>query len=381
MHYAASFPSSSSSNYGIIHRQGNLVVNGFERLIQKCNTPSDSEYDQILGQISNSRTLPINMEKDLFNHLHSRLLPLLEQQITYLSSLLDPTELKSQPHSDGIEDELPDKIYDQHFKEHKEFRKDGVYRSIESTFAEVSSCFESSYQLIELLELSTARGTKLRFKVPQGRKYVIDQTTYSCREIKHTIRWLEGSKLDLVQYQWPDQITDLDGFLTDLLSLINPPTNPTDRDIQLSQLGRMPAQPLSIQARILCAWSSSHNLTKLKDSMGWIHYELGELLTLLKKYDDENENEGEDEDEDEDQVDQANVTSQDSKRVTASLKTCLQGYLLTVVLYFVLLIPQNINDHPYNQDYIRDWFTTWNNHFSIAICTLEGDAQSFDDHH
>ncbi|KAH9441502.1 hypothetical protein Pst134EA_032953 [Puccinia striiformis f. sp. tritici] len=160
----------------------------------------------------------------------------------------------------------------------------------------------------------------------------------------------------------------------------------------------MPAQPLSIQARILCAWSvpiiklsrlffrtlsrpsinskqlptftqkSSHNLTKLKDSMGWIHYEL-------------DENKGEDEDEDEDQVDQANVTSQDSKRVTASLKTCLQGYLLTVVLYFVLLIPQNINDHPYNQDYIRDWFTTWNNHFSIAICTLEGDAQSFDDHH
>ncbi|KAI7941916.1 hypothetical protein MJO28_011943 [Puccinia striiformis f. sp. tritici] len=351
----------------LIKGQGNLVVNGFERLIQKCNTPSDSEYDQILGQISNSRTLPINMEKDLFNHLHSRLLPLLEQQITYLSSLLDPTELKSQPRQMlGLILEIQPELGRTLDQIQMELKTNCLIRSTISISKNTKNLEKMVYTGPSNLPLQ--KGTKLRFKVPQGRKYVIDQTTYSCREIKHTIRWLEGSKLDLVQYQWPDQITDLDGFLTDLLSLINPPTNPTDRDIQLSQLGRMPAQPLSIQARILCAWS----VPIIK---------LSELLTLLKKYDDENENEGEDEDEDEDQVDQANVTSQDSKRVTASLKTCLQGYLLTVVLYFVLLIPQNINDHPYNQDYIRDWFTTWNNHFSIAICTLEGDAQSFDDHH
>ncbi|KAH9455759.1 hypothetical protein Pst134EA_023210 [Puccinia striiformis f. sp. tritici] len=253
------------------------------------------------------------MEKDLFNHLHSQLLPLLEQQITYLSSLLDPTELKSQP------------------------------RQMLGLILEIQPELGRTLDQIQM-ELKT-----------------------NCL-IRSTISISKNTKnLEKMVYTGPSNLP-LQKSAVVLSRHIN-------------SLNYWNSRRQGVPSSGSKCLRSSHNLTKLKDSMGWIHYELGELLTLLKKYDDENENKGEDEDEDEDQVDQANVTSQDSKRVTASLKTCLQGYLLTVVLYFVLLIPQNINDHPYNQDYIRDWFTTWNNHFSIAICTLEGDAQSFDDHH
>ncbi|KAH9441501.1 hypothetical protein Pst134EA_032952 [Puccinia striiformis f. sp. tritici] len=173
------------------------------------------------------------MEKDLFNHLHSQLLPLLEQQITYLSSLLDPTELKSQPRQMlGLILEIQPELGRTLDQIQMELKTNCLIRSTISISKNTKNLEKMVYTGPSNLPLqksavvlsrhinslnywnSTARGTKLRFKVPQGRKYVIDQTTYSCREIKHTIRWLEGSKLDLVQYQWPDQITDLDGFLT-----------------------------------------------------------------------------------------------------------------------------------------------------------------------
>ncbi|KAI9601797.1 hypothetical protein KEM48_001083 [Puccinia striiformis f. sp. tritici PST-130] len=88
---------SSSSKMERYQEQADLVVDGFKGLLSRYDPYSDSLNDRRRTRVhrENADISRPELEKVIFNRLHSSLVPLLGQQIADLSRSLDPTHFQN----------------------------------------------------------------------------------------------------------------------------------------------------------------------------------------------------------------------------------------------------------------------------------------------
>ncbi|KAI9617707.1 hypothetical protein H4Q26_013013 [Puccinia striiformis f. sp. tritici PST-130] len=225
------------------HRpQGDLVTQGFDNLISKCCETEDGTRPYPASARETFPTDPVNLKKALIAQLQTSLLPFLRQQLTSLSKLLEPSELKAKPGPqlatileiqstlEPTIDQLnfaldtlcpealqsiPIRSDDQHEEEAKIFRLHGLEQSLkEPLFEHLISFFETSCRLIQQLGLSTETGNHSDYIA--GTRACLDlwATSY-LHDIDTAIKWLSGSELELIQHLWADELDDIERVLLD----------------------------------------------------------------------------------------------------------------------------------------------------------------------
>ncbi|POW21203.1 hypothetical protein PSHT_02660 [Puccinia striiformis] len=188
------------------------------------------------------------LNKDLRNRVHSNLFPILRHQIIIASRALDPINLSGEPLStlqsilmiqsqlDHTLNQFPSALQrigrvmstlrsgrtnDQYLKEFKYFRGGGLFYLYTSrVIKELVKLFKQSYRLIRQMGLSFERNHDPT-RIDATRQLILEHTSSACKEIDSAIEWLEGSEFDLVQWDWPSEICNINEQLEDLMYLIN----------------------------------------------------------------------------------------------------------------------------------------------------------------
>ncbi|KAH9452637.1 hypothetical protein Pst134EB_016591 [Puccinia striiformis f. sp. tritici] len=110
---------------------------------------------------------------------------------------------------------------DQYLKEFKYFRGGGLFYLYTSrVIKELVKLFKQSYRLIRQMGLSFERNHDPT-RIDATRQLILEHTSSACKEIDSAIEWLEGSEFDLVQWDWPSEICNINEQLEDLMYLIN----------------------------------------------------------------------------------------------------------------------------------------------------------------
>ncbi|KAH9448190.1 hypothetical protein Pst134EB_022174 [Puccinia striiformis f. sp. tritici] len=232
-----------------IQQQGDLVRQGFERLLEKCTTEDGTRAHSRYRNGKAVSTDPVEIKKALLLKLEASLLPLLRQHLTALSDSLELSGLRNQPGprlklilniqlalehtSDQIKsalytlcperlDSVPYLTNDAHDEGAKLFRLCGLDELLtESVFNDMNGVLRDCSRLILQLGLSTEI-----WKYPdwtdttRGR---LERCTIGCQNgIDETIRWLSGYELDLVRQRWPDDNNSIGGSIADFCLWTNP---------------------------------------------------------------------------------------------------------------------------------------------------------------
>ncbi|KAH9456322.1 hypothetical protein Pst134EB_012526 [Puccinia striiformis f. sp. tritici] len=392
-----------------MQQQGDLVVKGFKSLISKY----DPNGDKNLYPRPVSKTLLISgveFKRELMNQLRSHLLPMLEQQITSLSVLLHHSHLDKEPiltfqrildiqtELDQTLNSIQSAIYtlcpepepylsgrinDQHLKEFKCFRLDGIYYIIKANVMdEVIVMFRRSSNLIHQLGFTT-RYHASRTSLTTARRSVTKYTAASCTEINSTIRWLQGTELDLVQFDWPSEIRSIDDPLEQLSRLTDPTgrlneTNVEPGNVELMKQVTALARsilPIAKLSRIflnkvsrrgmndkrfpLFTGMRSDQLHSLSELAEEVPVDIEKFLPAMR---------------DAGRVHRS-VTQADLTGIAEDLHKRFESALFLISFYLVPLI-QDVDDFP-AQKYYKTWLATWYDQFSLAVQNLEDACKSF----
>ncbi|POW14964.1 hypothetical protein PSTT_02472 [Puccinia striiformis] len=221
-----------------------------QRPSQQYDPYSDSLNDRRRTRVhrENADISRPELEKVIFNRLHSSLVPLLGQQIADLSRSLDPThfqnysvfafqlilEVQSKLHQtlNQIESAIETicahrktnrsrRVNDQNLQHFKLFRLDGLCKNYtEGLMPEVVDFFKESRRLINILKIPK-KVTESRKDLKSARQCIINRTSSIMVRINTHIEWYNGPEFDLVQLEWPKETHRIDDSLGELLSLIN----------------------------------------------------------------------------------------------------------------------------------------------------------------
>ncbi|KAI7960446.1 hypothetical protein MJO29_005514 [Puccinia striiformis f. sp. tritici] len=389
-------PRSDSSDIEIIRQQGDLVIDEFQNLIAEHNSG---------GYRRHMQKSQIERKKELLNQLHANFLPELAQQITTLSLTLDPIHLREQtiftleqilmiqsylhqslvniesaigtlcpspdiflPGRYGDGDQKYKRINDQQHREFKAFRTNRLLDMVTSNLRQgIIPLFESSYSLIQRKEFSTET-TRDPPHIDVIRESILGYSSSSCKEIESTIRWLEGSEFQLVQWDWPNEICRMNEQMGQLLSIINRiPSNEGNREdedethiesdivlarstvpiFKLCRLFFNKLSKLNMDKRWFPLFSEmrTDQLDRLYNLAGGVRLELGGFIKSLpyahRFHDHRNL---------EDVIDIAQL---------------FEPCLFLIFQYFVPFLPET-NCHP-AQDNLRAWLETWYDQLDLAV--------------
>ncbi|POW15098.1 hypothetical protein PSTT_02399 [Puccinia striiformis] len=331
------------------HRsQGDLVRQGFSRLATKCDIRTDGRADSDVA-LAKSFSLdpvifkkalslnPAHFQKDFLTRLESSLLPLLRSLLESFSLQLDPSRLMDQP---GPELKW---------------------------ILELQSLLETSSELIWQLGLSTETCDQPD-DMPDTQNRLFQNISKSEDSIYWTFRWLEGSELELVIQDWPNQFSEIDAFLHKMALGANPWID-VEQDEQSSDEDRwiatnQPSSDLNSQiARSLIpvlklmrlfykksyAWAMNQEVylftTMSSDQLESIAQSASYCITVLIDFNlffDPDPNEF------------------SSVSYTETLKT-IQSNLDTVVPLIVLhFVPTEFLPHDNFKEWLVDWYTAFN---------------------
>ncbi|POW22958.1 hypothetical protein PSHT_00756 [Puccinia striiformis] len=367
-------PRSDSSDIEIIRQQADLVIDEFQNLIAEHNSGGYRRHMQKKSQIER--------KKELLNQLHANFLPELAQQITTLSLTLDPIHLREQtiftleqilmiqsylhqslvniesaigtlcpspdiflPGRYGDGDQKYKRINDQQHREFKAFRTNRLFD-------------------MELLNRDHSRPPH----IDVIRESILGYSSSSCKEIESTIRWLEGSEFELVQWDWPNEICRMNEQMGQLLSIINRiPSNEGNREdedethiesdivlarstvpiFKLCRLFFNKLSKLNMDKRWFPLFSEmrTDQLDRLYNLAGGVRLELGGFIKSLpyahRFHDHRNL---------EDVIDIAQL---------------FEPCLFLIFHYFVPFLPET-NSHP-AQSNLRAWLETWYDQLDLAV--------------
>ncbi|KAI7952722.1 hypothetical protein MJO29_008353 [Puccinia striiformis f. sp. tritici] len=191
-------------------------------------------YPSIMEDRQDPSIEAAELNKDLRNRVHSNLFPILRHQIIIASRALDPINLSGEPLStlqsilmiqsqlDHTLNQFPSALQrigrvmstlrsgrtnDQYLKEFKYFRGGGLFYLYTSrVIKELVKLFKQSYRLIRQMGLSFERNHDPT-RIDATRQLILEHTSSACKEIDSAIEWLEGSEFDLVQWDWPSEIS------------------------------------------------------------------------------------------------------------------------------------------------------------------------------
>ncbi|KAH9462081.1 hypothetical protein Pst134EB_006000 [Puccinia striiformis f. sp. tritici] len=388
------------------HRsQGDLVRQGFSRLATKCDIRTDGRADSDVA-LAKSFSLdpvifkkalslnPAHFQKDFLTRLESSLLPLLRSLLESFSLQLDPSRLMDQPGPELkwilelqslLEVTLeqikfmlyiicPKKVTfilkqtdDQHDEEVKIFRLSGLDSQLMVMFNDFRCIFQTSSELIWQLGLSTETCDQPD-DMPDTQNRLFQNISKSEDSIYWTFRWLEGSELELVIQDWPNQFSEIDAFLHKMALGANPWID-VEQDEQSSDEDRwiatnQPSSDLNSQiARSLIpvlklmrlfykksyAWAMNQEVylftTMSSDQLESIAQSASYCITVLIDFNlffDPDPNEF------------------SSVSYTETLKT-IQSNLDTVVPLIVLhFVPTEFLPHDNFKEWLVDWYTAFN---------------------
>ncbi|POW21865.1 hypothetical protein PSHT_01869 [Puccinia striiformis] len=206
------------------HReQGELVFQGFKQLASKCMIPNDRRPSQSTGEMVNVERVGPTEAKIYLTQLQSNLLPLLHQQLTSLSGLLDHSDLQGD-HPDStlrsilviqmeIEDSLdqikgalyilcpekPDEVVpnqtdDQHDEHIKLFRLHGLNKLFTfQLFNNLRLRFWGSRRLIEQLGLAREE-CHYPIDILSSRRILSGYSDLIESTLRKAINWINGSE-------------------------------------------------------------------------------------------------------------------------------------------------------------------------------------------
>ncbi|KAH9447248.1 hypothetical protein Pst134EA_029281 [Puccinia striiformis f. sp. tritici] len=282
---------------------------------------------------------------------------------------------------------LPDRTNDQHLKDFKEFRVDGLHNSfINNLMKEIIVMFQLSYRLLQQLKLST-KEYKYRTHVTGTRKLIFKHGLSSCFVIRSIIDWIEKSEFDMIRTCWPEQTHLIDSRLDQLLRIINrkpdsseghtenavtPSKQVTDLTksiVPIVKLSRLFLKKLSaggINQKLLPMYTGmrSDQVDSLFFLAEAIRLSIEKLISILMTAD---------------TVYGVYHYCSELKRIASMLEERFHSSLFLLSFHLFPAIIQHQDAFP-NQDYLKTWFTTWVDQFSWAIQNLEVACQYYQDH-
>ncbi|KAH9453129.1 hypothetical protein MJO28_007922 [Puccinia striiformis f. sp. tritici] len=366
----------------LLKEQAGLVIKHFKSLdevdfFQSDTTPTVTSTDLSIERLRSRKP-------DLFNEVQSTLLPLLEQQIASISKALKvPKKVRKDPGpvlnllleilpkleqtldqtvraiNDIIPGQvpLPNQTHDQHFRELKCFRLNGLSNSFRWDLrSSMSPFFSECKQVIEKLQspineldeghLLSFLGINLRYSFGK------------------TIKWVKGSELKLISDSWENALRTINDAL-EMLSVVVY----TYTENGFSQAVSTVAKPLILITRLsqlffkkllgqgmrktqvpFCTEMSSQQLDLLHKSVGHISRSISEMAYILNGT----------------QVveEQPIDISEDLMKEIDLLLPHFQICLFLADLYIIPILPDiNVSS---SQIYFKTWFVAWNTMFSQA---------------
>ncbi|KNE90367.1 hypothetical protein PSTG_16190 [Puccinia striiformis f. sp. tritici PST-78] len=369
-------------------RQGHSVIKAFKSLISK--------YDPSGPQDPYGKRLelhPLEQFEEKEGHLHQlhfESLPLLEDKIASLMQSLDPTRLRKEPVlalklisdiQSGLDQTLesiqsaidiicpkpqatlPDRTNDQHLKDFKEFRVDGLHNSfINNLMKEIIVMFRLSYRLLQQLKLST-KEYKYRTHVTGTRKLIFKHGLSSCFVIRSIIDWIEKSEFDMIQTY------SSEGHTENAVTPSKQVTDLTKSIVPIVKLSRLFLKKLSaggINQKLLPMYTGmrSDQVDSLFFLAEAIRLSIEKLISILMTAD---------------TVYGVYHYCSELKRIASMLEERFHSSLFLLSFHLFPAIIQHQDAFP-NQDYLKTWFTTWVDQFSWAIQNLEVACQYYQDH-
>lgn len=248
-----------------LQQQADLLVQRFKNLMTKCEAHNSNHRNDHMtsGPIDASEPevspQDCQLKKHLWLHLQSSLLPHLQQQITTLSDALDPLKLWCNPFSqlefllvmqseiehtldqvlsaseiicgpNSISRSVP--INDQHLKEFKIYRLNGLSSTLGSLLRSIGYLFRFSYELIQLMNLTCKQYSSYQSMMTSyqamvhPRETLLHHSSDALAWISSITKWLSASEFDLVQdksrNKWAvHHKSQVSSLLEDLTGLIN----------------------------------------------------------------------------------------------------------------------------------------------------------------
>ncbi|WAR52098.1 hypothetical protein PtB15_1B537 [Puccinia triticina] len=312
--------------------QGDLVIQGFRRLIRKYVRPSGQGHDltTIEDALSTLSIDDSNLGKETrLNQLESRLLPTLNSQITDLSESLKPLGLleelepklrivsQIQVELERNVDEIisfislvcpeplstPNRFDDQLSRQFKSYRLHSLKEKFGQTTQNIILVFREGYKLLEKLKSSPEEVRRLSYEEFPGAG-LVKQTTYT---IDWAIECIKGTELDVAQHNWMADFDDIDQMQTELRMLIDPHVYENKRKLRRQKvihLARLLIGLIKILKLFFTKLSKrgmrmqrlpsftemcSEQIESLAQSLRHVTSDLGHLMILLYRADDNQE--------------------------------------------------------------------------------------------
>ncbi|KAH9452191.1 hypothetical protein Pst134EB_016147 [Puccinia striiformis f. sp. tritici] len=368
----------------LIQQQGDLVISGFKGLI--------SVIEEFTGDYSSTRPTHTTSHKiDHMSKLESRLLPQLQKQInTILEPLVAPDSpdepcsrlqsiLDFQPRLlvtlkqiiSAIRILDPGSDYenighiDQDHNELKPYRLDMIYDTSRTCLQNITFFFQACNGLIKELKLSTNARVEPEDDVSVNGEDLDAECRKLLKEIQTILNYIQIPEFDLVQGEWPDEKGFIDDKIEDLFKQINPTSDDDNEDIEeallpvlksfepVLKLTRLYLSKLTLPSMdrklvSYCTEMSSRELRTL-DQLGCdINLALGIVTERLSDIICEAE------------------PSEYEQSVEAGMEELQDVFKLATPLilqHFVPIIPETEG----LQNYLREWFNTWNSQITLAI--------------
>ncbi|OAV92572.1 hypothetical protein PTTG_12177 [Puccinia triticina 1-1 BBBD Race 1] len=339
----------------------------------------------------------INFQRGLVKSLNSSLLPRLRHQITTMSLSLDPTRLQKDPefHLDvilGIQSEFNQTWHeikaalrilcrdssswktenDRQLKELKYFRLSKLSTFIEiALWSDLFELFEESYASIQRLKLTNEKPfvwSHRAFSSEWKSRHVCSPL----KEIDSALFWSNGSDFDLVQFDWPSRIHEIDNKLEELLNLIDakngnaPPNSLSKPSIQLANSLIPIIKLIRVFFDTLVQWGANKKRLPMFTEMHsgqleatsvlpqHVNRDLEALLQLLKK---------------KPPAAEGSRRDIDFVRRARKMQERFQRPIELILCHFTPLIP---DDHGFpSRDDFTTWINSWSSQLSLATKNLK----------
>ncbi|KAA1101096.1 hypothetical protein PGT21_006880 [Puccinia graminis f. sp. tritici] len=385
--------------------QRELVINGFTNLERKYSSERTSIEEDPWSFPFNHHGM--NSREVLYDRLFSTLLPRLKDQITAISATLDPVNMKTDPVAKlkrvlEIQSELdynitqidcaflvicPENVSADDHTDDQGLEHFKAYRLVELKN-------EFTFALKEICRFFRVTSMYIQQMRPKLRGFFGDINISNCGKsakdavysIEHTIKHPRRSELDIVANKAKRAVCLLDERLIDFISLVDPDAPPgyllhrrfdimthqplihlaklTIPIMKLSNLffKKLSQLRMNCQAPPLFTQMNSDQLKSLCESTESVVRNLSGLMHEFYEVDEMFEDQA---------VDFRSFT-QSVEQIT----TCLEGPLLSVLLYLVPL-----TNNPRDENYYQSWFAAWNTTINTAIRKFVQAAKNLQPNH
>ncbi|KAH9453912.1 hypothetical protein MJO28_006899 [Puccinia striiformis f. sp. tritici] len=383
-------PTVTDSGSELVDKKRDLISKAFQGLMTKCRGLSDWPC------VSSTDPLDEASWTAVVTQLQSTLLPSLKTQITHLEQIMEPadrfkdngTTLDQISHLQSELDHTlhqivslvavvrrrtlssPANTDDQHLKELKGFRAQGLQSRVEDLLSTLCDVFSDCSQLIQLSKLSPQQHM-CHDRATERKAEVARWVTQVVVMIDMDVKWLTAHEIHQIQEDWEGYVPGINSVLCDVTRLINPTDDLDDDDnfrsenpselvieflqstipvIKLSRLFYEKLLRSGMKETPLHPFSemSSRQIIKLTDSARSVMQNLYEISEAFIYNQDVGES-------------VYNVIKLIKKILSEfEINMCL------VVRYVLPLMPNQVA-HPSSQNPLKTWLVNWKELFHIAI--------------